>query len=115
MKSNKIYAVFGLGRYGLAVAKELVDNGVEVLAVDIDENIVNNYVKDKLILSVNDLEDFVKTNKVDIAIITVPKEEAQTMCDKVTELNIKVIWNFAPINIIAKDDVRIKNENIILW
>ncbi len=41
MSINKTYAVFGLGRYGLAVAKELVDSGAEVLAVDIDEGIVN--------------------------------------------------------------------------
>lgn len=35
------YAVFGLGRYGCAVATELVKSGAEVLAVDIDEGIVN--------------------------------------------------------------------------
>lgn len=38
---KKTYAVFGLGRYGIAVARELVDNGVEVIAVDVDERIVN--------------------------------------------------------------------------
>lgn len=38
---KKTYAVFGLGRYGIAVARELVDNGVEVIAVDADERIVN--------------------------------------------------------------------------
>ncbi len=38
---KKIYAVFGLGRYGSAVAGELVNNGVEVIAVDIDERIVS--------------------------------------------------------------------------
>lgn len=42
MSINKSYAVFGLGRYGLAVAKELVNNGADVIAVDIDENIVNS-------------------------------------------------------------------------
>ena len=42
MKANKTYAVFGLGRYGRAVAKELVDNGMEVLAVDIEQSIVND-------------------------------------------------------------------------
>ena len=46
MSINKSYAVFGLGRYGLAVAKELVNNGVEVLAVDIDEAIVNSAIAD---------------------------------------------------------------------
>ena len=38
---KKIYAVFGLGRYGMAVARELVENGMEVIAVDLDERIVN--------------------------------------------------------------------------
>ena len=46
MSINKSYAVFGLGRYGLAVAKELVNNGVEVLAVDLDETIVNSAIAD---------------------------------------------------------------------
>ena len=41
MTLNQTYAVFGLGQYGRAVAKELVNNGAEVLAVDMDENIVN--------------------------------------------------------------------------
>ena len=42
MKTKKTYAVFGLGRYGIAVAKELVDNGMEVIAVDTDQRIVND-------------------------------------------------------------------------
>ena len=37
MKTKKTYAVFGLGRYGMAVARELVDNGMEVIAVDGDQ------------------------------------------------------------------------------
>ena len=42
MGINQTYAVFGLGRYGRAVAKELVNNGAEVLAIDSDEEIVND-------------------------------------------------------------------------
>ena len=41
MSKKKTYAVFGLGRYGIAVARELVSNGMEVIAVDVDERIVN--------------------------------------------------------------------------
>ena len=41
MKLKQTYAVFGLGRYGKAVAKELVKSGAEVLAVDRNELIVN--------------------------------------------------------------------------
>lgn len=38
---KKTYAVFGLGRYGMAVSKELVDNGMEVIAIDINQSAVN--------------------------------------------------------------------------
>ena len=42
MKAKKTYAVFGLGRYGMAVARELAESGIEVMAVDIDQKIVND-------------------------------------------------------------------------
>ena len=42
MKAKKTYAVFGLGRYGTAVARELVENGMEVVAVDTEQKIVND-------------------------------------------------------------------------
>lgn len=46
MSMNKSYAVFGLGRYGMAIAKELSKNGADVIAVDIDESIVNMAISD---------------------------------------------------------------------
>lgn len=42
MGLNQSYAVFGLGKYGRAVAIELVENGKEVVAVDINEEVVNS-------------------------------------------------------------------------
>ena len=42
MRSRKTYAVLGLGRYGTAVATELVENGCEVIAIDFDQKLVND-------------------------------------------------------------------------
>ncbi len=42
MKLHKNYAVLGLGRYGRAVADELVRNGAEVLCVDMDPETVED-------------------------------------------------------------------------
>lgn len=41
MSINKTYAVFGLGRYGLSVATELIARGAQVIAVDTDADTVN--------------------------------------------------------------------------
>ena len=46
MKHKQSFAVFGLGRYGTALAKELVQSGADVLAVDSDKDIVNSVVQD---------------------------------------------------------------------
>ena len=42
MQKKKTYAVFGLGRYGISVAKELIANGMEVIGVDRNQDIVND-------------------------------------------------------------------------
>ncbi len=57
MSINKTYAVFGLGRYGIAVAKELVASGAEVIAVDVDEDIVNNTTTELPICKCADITD----------------------------------------------------------
>ena len=41
MQKKNTYAVFGLGRYGTAVAKELVENGKEVIVIDRNQKTVN--------------------------------------------------------------------------
>lgn len=71
MSINKSYAVFGLGRYGLAVAKELVNNGAEVLAVDLDENIVNSAIADIPFCKCADITDLEVIKQLGIANIDV--------------------------------------------
>ena len=57
MIMKKTYAVFGLGRYGIAVARELVRHGVEVIAVDSDERIVNTAADELPICKCADVTD----------------------------------------------------------
>lgn len=57
MVMKKTYAVFGLGRYGIAVARELVEHGMEVIAVDSDERIVNTAADELPICKCADITD----------------------------------------------------------
>lgn len=71
---KKTYAVFGLGRYGIAVARELVSNGVEVIAVDADERIVNAAADELPICKCADVTDMevlrqLGISNVDVVII----------------------------------------------
>ena len=67
MSIHKSYAVFGLGRYGLAVAKELVNNGAEVLAVDFDETIVNSAIAEIPFCKCADVTDLETIKRLGVA------------------------------------------------
>jgi trk system potassium uptake protein TrkA len=57
MKTNNTYAVLGLGRYGYAVAKELVETGAEVLVVDSQEEVINDVVDEFPLCKCADITD----------------------------------------------------------
>lgn len=71
MKQNKSYAVFGLGRYGRAVARELVFNGAEVIAVDLNEEIVNSAAEEIPYCKCADITDAETVKKLGIANVDV--------------------------------------------
>ena len=66
MSINKTYAVFGLGRYGRAVAEELVKNGADVIAVDRNEELVNDAAQFIPVCKCADITDPEVINKLDI-------------------------------------------------
>ena len=69
MKAKKTYAVFGLGRYGMAVAKALVENGMEVIAVDTDQRIVNDAAVYLPVCKCADVTDAEVISRLDIGSI----------------------------------------------
>ncbi|MBQ7058516.1 MAG: TrkA family potassium uptake protein [Firmicutes bacterium] len=71
MSINQSYAVFGLGLYGTALAKELVRSGAEVLGVDIDESIVNSAIADIPFCKCADVTDAEVIRQLGIANIDV--------------------------------------------
>lgn len=81
-------------------------------------NIVRAFDSDKRkcnqenIYYIEDMTEFVKQKNIKIGIITVPKENAQKICDIMVKSGIKAIWNFAPINLKLPEDIAIKNEDL---
>jgi trk system potassium uptake protein TrkA len=71
MTIHQTYAVFGLGRYGIAVAEELTASGAEVLAIDIDINKVNALASRLPFCKCADITDAVALKQLGIADIDV--------------------------------------------
>ena len=61
----------------------------------------------------DELDDFVANHKVDIAALTMPKENAADVANRLVQLGIKAIWNFAHVDLELLDqDVVVENVHL---
>ena len=102
--------IVGAGKLGQALLNyQGFNNNLNVLmAFDVDKKKFDN----KKIFNLDKMENLVKKMNIKIGIITVPKENAQYVCDLMIKAGIKAIWNFAPIHLNIPEDVSIKNEDL---
>lgn len=107
--------LIGAGKLGSALVEYpgLAQYGVKLVAVfDNDPQKAGKIIGSFSILPLESLPRVISTFEVAIAILTVPKQAAQEICDRLVELNIKAIWNFAPTQLSAPDHVIVRNENM---
>ena len=61
----------------------------------------------------NELDEYCKTHDVDIAALTMPKSKADTIAQKLVDLGIKAIWNFAHVDLEIPDkDVVVESVHL---
>ena len=108
--------VIGAGKLG----KALLDyQGFEPVGINLVAGFDIRPEKDlyrntKPIYAADDLEDFCAIHYIKIAILAVPEEAAQEMCDRLVDCGIRAIWNFTPVHLIAPDYIAIQNENLAI-
>ena len=89
--------IIGAGHLGRALAKnEMFEKrGVDVVAIfDNDTSLVGTSVNDIPILHIDEFERYTATHTVDMAVLTLPKEYALEMAQRIAETDIVGIWNF---------------------
>ncbi|MBN1835226.1 MAG: redox-sensing transcriptional repressor Rex [Spirochaetales bacterium] len=107
----------GVGKLGSALIEYpgLSEYGVKLVAVfDSDPSKTGKVVGPFTILPLESLPRVVKSFDVGIGILTVPKQSAQDICDRLVELGIKAIWNFAPTQLSVAPGVIVRNENMAI-
>lgn len=107
--------LIGAGKLGSALIEYpgLAEYGLRLVAVfDNDPQKIEKIIGSFTILSMDSLPRVVQSYDVGIAIITVPKQAAQSVCDRVVQQGIKAVWNFAPTQLSAPADVVVRNENM---
>lgn len=89
--------IVGGGNLGRALAKNPMfeKRGVDIVAMfDRDESLVGTIVNEIPIIHIDELERFLATHTVDIAVLTLPKEYALEMTQRLAENDVSAIWNF---------------------
>ncbi len=108
--------IVGAGNLGMALAKydNFTSYGLNIVALfDNDTKKIGNTVNNKLILDINKLPNLSRKTGVDIAILTVPRNYAQSTADFLVKAEIKYIWNFTPAVLSVPKDVQVWNENLM--
>lgn len=109
--------VIGAGNLGQALANyvKFEKFGFKIVALfDVNPELKGTEIRDIPILMLEDLDEYCKANRVDIAALTMPKSKADTIAQKLVDLGIKAIWNFAHVDldIEKSDDVVVESVHL---
>lgn len=108
--------VIGAGNLGQALANYMKFEKLGFVIVgifDINPALKGKVVRGNQIAMLDELDDFVANHKVDIAALTMPKENAADVANRLVRLGIKAIWNFAHVDLELLDqDVVVENVHL---
>jgi len=101
------FIVIGAGNLGQAIVNYARFERLGFMPTalfDVDETLVGQEVRGVKIYHLDELKDFCKENKVDIAALTMPKQSADNIAQVLVSLGIRAIWNFAHVDLNFTDD-----------
>lgn len=81
-------------------------------AFDLNPELHGKKIRNIEIRPVEEIEKFVRDNKIEIAVLTIPKDQAVPMADKLVRCGIKAIWNFAHVDLELPDYVQVENVHL---
>lgn len=108
-------AVVGAGKIGAALMgyQDFKRQGFFIESVfDSDAAKVGQHWNGLVVRADAEMETALQGESIDIAIIAVPAEAAQSVVDRVVSAGVKAILNFAPVKLRVPGSVALKNVNM---
>lgn len=115
-KRRKV-GIVGAGRLGTALSDYhgFKQSNFSVVALfDADESKIGEAVGEIEIYDVSQLEKVVKEKQIDVLIIAVPAQFAQSVLEKATKAGIKAILNFAPTPLKTEENTKLKTVDLTI-
>lgn len=107
--------IIGAGNLGQALANyvKFEKNGFLIKGLfDVNPNLCGKTVRSIEIRMIDELPQFLKENDIQIAALTLPKNNAKEMADLLVANGVKAIWNFARTDLDLPGDVILENVHL---
>lgn len=103
--------LIGAGNLGTALAVHInfEKSGCSLIGIfDSNKKIVGNPLGKLTITDIDNLENFCRENKPEVAVLCIPKSVTKEIVDRLTELGVRSFWNFSHY------DINVEHKNIIV-
>ncbi|WP_133015383.1 redox-sensing transcriptional repressor Rex [Clostridium cuniculi] len=107
--------IIGAGNLGQAIANytRFSESGLSIECIfDANPKLIGMRIRDIEIKDIDTLTQYLQENSTDIGIICVPRINAQKVTDMLVKSGVKGIWNFAPVDLVVPDDVKVENVHL---
>ena len=105
--------MIGVGNLGHALLQNFhfAQAGFTVdAAFDVSPSVTGTRVNGVPICSMDELDGYIRSHRVDVVVLTIPQSIAQEMADRLIGLGVRGFWNFTNVEITcAQPDVKIEN------
>ena len=79
---------------------------------DQNPELVGRDVRGVKVMPMDKLNEFVRDNAIDIAVLTIPKTSAVGVAEQLVQNGIKAIWNFAHVDLNVPDGIQLENVHL---
>ena len=107
--------IIGAGNLGQALANytDFERRGFIISGIfDVNPKLMGISIRGIEIRMMDELENFMKSNEVHIAALTIPKAKAPKVAADIVKWGVKAIWNFAPTDLNLPKDISVENVHL---
>ncbi len=107
--------IIGAGNLGQALANYMNFERRGFLFKGIFDNnpaLYGKKIRSMEVRPMEEMEAFVRENEIDIAVLTIPKNSAVSVAERLAENGIKGIWNFAHVDLNVPKEIQVENVHL---
>lgn len=107
--------IIGAGNLGQALANygRFAKRGFRITGIfDIDPAVVGKVINGVTVMDMSEVETHVRTGRVNIAALTLPKDQASQTACRLADFGVEAFWNFASTDLNLPPHVVVENVHL---